>query len=76
MITTALVPDFWNTLYVKILNDSLLLDAKSIFGNSTWTLIQDNDPKHTSSKVQEFLVNNEINFVNQMNGNQILQTAT
>ena len=50
-------------MYVILLNDVLLHDAKKIFGNSQWILLQDNDPKHTSHKVQEFLTTNQINFI-------------
>ena len=42
-------------LYVKILNDTLLPDARTILGDSKWTLLQDNDHKHTSNKVKNFL---------------------
>ena len=50
-------------MYVKILNDVLLHDAKKNFGNSQWILLQDNNQKHTSHKVQEFLTTNQINFI-------------
>jgi len=34
-------------LYIKILNNIIIPDARKIFGNSEWVLLQDNDPKHT-----------------------------
>ena len=38
-------------------------DAKNIFGDTKWTLLQDNDPKHTSRKVQDYLHNQNIDMI-------------
>ena len=41
-------------LYVEILEKTLIPCAQNIFGDSNWTLLHDNDPKHTSNKVKLF----------------------
>ena len=51
-------------LYVEILEKTLIPCAQNIFGDSNWTLLHDNDPKHTSNKVKLFLDNNNINYIN------------
>ena len=50
-------------LYIKILNETLLPDARKIFNNSDWTLLQDNDPKHTARKVKEFLEEHKVKVI-------------
>ena len=62
-------------MYIKILNQTILPDAKNIFGDTKWTLLQDNDPKHTSRKVQDYLHNQNIDMIDPKNDQQILQIS-
>lgn len=49
-------------LYKKILKRTILPAANHIFGNNPWTLLQDNDPKHTSGTVTSFLDSNQVKY--------------
>ena len=45
-------------IYCEILEDTLLPAAERIYGNRSWTYVQDNDPKHTAKQTQQFINNN------------------
>ena len=59
--TNNLNADLLCTIY-KI---TLLPSAKKLFGkdNDSWVLQEDNDPKHTSGKAQEWRDNNQVNRI-------------
>ena len=59
--TNNLNADLLYTIY-KI---TLLPSAKKLFGkdNDSWVLQEDNDPKHTSGKAQEWRDNNQVNRI-------------
>jgi transposase len=42
-------------IYCDILEDTLLPAAERIYGNRSWTYVQDNDPKHTAKLTKEFI---------------------
>jgi transposase len=44
--------------YKSILEERLLLDAREIFDEQLWVLQADNDPKHTSRLVQQWIQDN------------------
>lgn len=44
-------------IYIDILEEPMLHSADLLFGRDTWTLQQDNDPKHTARRVKEWMVN-------------------
>ena len=44
-------------IYCEILEDTLLPAAERIYGNRSWTYVQDNDPKHTAKQTQQFINN-------------------
>ena len=46
-------------LFLKILRQTIIPFGKDLHG-SKWELIMDNDPKHTSKKVKEFLHENQV----------------
>ena len=48
-------------LYVEILEKSLLPFIQEVYPDSH-RFMADNDPKHTSTHAQEFLINNNINW--------------
>lgn len=50
-------------LYVQILQNTIIPCANDIFGDLKWTLLQDNDPKHKSKKVVDFLQSQNIDFI-------------
>lgn len=50
-------------LYKKILKDYLLKSSKKLYGQESWILAQDNDPKHTAKVVQNFLYNRKIRLL-------------
>ena len=47
--------------YLSILKNELAPSAEKLFPDNDYTFQQDNDPKHTSGVVQEFIENN-VNF--------------
>jgi transposase len=51
------------SLYKEILDEQLLPDAKRLYGKRQWKLLHDNDPKHTSNVVNEFITNKRIKTV-------------
>jgi transposase InsO family protein len=44
----------------RILSAKLLLSAQRLFGERSWWFLQDNDPKHSSRQVQQFLFANAV----------------
>ncbi len=48
--------------YVNILQQCLLPSIKALYGCTSHRFMQDNDPKHTSKKAQEFFSKNKINW--------------
>src|SRR5687767_9771221 len=48
--------------YVSILQNQLLSAAQNMYRRN-WRLQQNNDPKHTSRVVKEFIAENEINVI-------------
>jgi hypothetical protein len=47
-------------LLKSILSRHLLSSARTLFGDQSWWMLHDNDPKYTSGLVQTFLFNNGI----------------
>jgi len=41
--------------YIRILEHEMLPSAQNLFGDRYWALQQDNDPKHTARRVQQFI---------------------
>ena len=50
-------------LMKEILEECLLPTASSLYPNSTWWFLQDNDPKHKSKIVTKFLFDNGIQLL-------------
>jgi transposase len=50
-------------IYCDILRDTLLPTTNRLYGNRSWTYVQDNDPKHTARTTQQFIANNLSNTI-------------
>jgi transposase len=49
--------------YIRILEQEMLPSAQNLFGDRYWAFQQDNDPKHTARRVQEFIRQRGINLL-------------
>jgi transposase len=50
-------------MFKKILKKTILPAATEIFGDSEWTLAMDNDPKHRSALVSDFLEEEDVQVI-------------